>query len=482
MKYRNVISLVIFGASNVLQRGMTTLLALIYATQMPPEHLGIYALVLGVAEVAGILSDAGLSQAVVRNYFDRHDEDDILNYVTSTLLTARLIALFTMLVIGIITWFLWDVLTAGEVPRWPFFVMAFAIAFFNRIALMMDGLCKAMQKPYEYGLFTAAQALSTIAFAVLFVWYLDLGVAGALAAIVAAMIVGNLVRVIVMSRVLKPGRGLADRATIRSLLAYGVPLIPKQLAIWGRQMALRLVLAQLFPIAAVGAFFFANAIASTLQMVGTALESVLTPVYLKQRVAEVAGFSAKMIAILRVLLLVMLILCLSGILLVPTLAPAFLPKGYELSLPLIPLLFANCFFQSQEAFMSKQLIFHRRTGLLSMLTVGPIIAGLALLPLVTPYFGLEGAAFTMIAANICVLAFIQIAVTRIEPSDYPISASVICGVIVCAMAVTVQFYPSCELDIGEIVLRCGIVLVIGLPLAVLWLWPQRALLFSAIRK
>lgn len=472
-KYRNIISLSVFGSANVLQRGLATLLAILYATQIPPDQLGIYALVLGIAEVAGILSDAGLSQAVVRNYFDNHQRDNAVAFLSRAMLTARVAAIFTLAALVLTGWFAWDWLTAGTVPRWPFLLFAAGIAFFNRIGLMVDSACQAMQRPIEYGIFSFTQAGANIACAILYVYVLDMGLTGALLAVITAMIIANIVRARMMSRILAPTRSFVDRATLRSLFAYGVPLLPKQLAIWGRQMALRLVLAHLVPLALVGAFFFANSLTSILLLANNALASVVSPIYFKRRVAKTPGFQQRIVAFLRVLLAVQTPLFLAAMLLLPPLAEPLLSRGYEAALPVIPLLLANLFFQGQETYMSKQLIFHRRTGLVSLLTVAPIATALALMPLIVPAYGIVGAAWAMIVANAVVLILIQVAIDRLEPSDYPTRAAIICGVLVLGAAVFCSLHDPAAHDLGELALRSAFVVLVAGAMILAWIVPDR---------
>ncbi len=480
-RYKNIVSLASFGGASILSRGTTTILALLYALRLSPADLGIYAIIIGIAEVAGILGDAGISQAMIRTYYDRHKSADAEIWLGEVIFTARIVGTGLLLVLMALAWLAWNALTAGTIPLWPYLPLAFAIAFFDRIGLMVNALCQALEKPLPYAFFSLTQTIATLIFAFVFVFILDMRALGALTGVLCALVVANIVRMIVMNRMIRPAFRLVPLRTVLDLLAYGVPLLPKQLAIWGRQMALRLVLAHLVPLGQVGAFFFANSVASTVAMGTMALEPAFTPLYMKKRVNDDADFRGRVLAFMTVVLGVLTPVYAAGVLLSADVARHLLPHGYGLALVVLPVLFLNLFFQTQEPFMTKQLIYHRRTGLASLITIVPIAAALASLPFVVPVFGLVGAAWAMALANALILVVIQLVIKRLEPSDYPAGHALLAGAILIATALfNVRFGPSSETP-TELAVRALIAALIAAGAAAMFVWPNRKLVRRLIR-
>lgn len=474
-----------YGLMTFVGRGTNAILGTAYAAVLSAHDLGIYSLCAAILAAMALLSDGGMTQAVLRGYYDRHtDPKATADYLNGIVFVSRTLSLAVLLLVGVIGWFIWKPLTAGTVPLWPFFPLIMAGAYCDRATNLLLVICRAIEKPGAYALGGVAQAIGTLFFAGALVGVFKLGVVGATAALFAGSLTSTAVLSIILARTIALRMSLTSTSWkyLGEALSYGLPLVPNLAAQWGRQMAQRLVLVQVATVAQVGLFFLGNAIAM-LALIGTqALELGYQPFYFKRRAEGAVDFREKVMKFARVLLALLAPIFVALILCTRELLHIFFRPAYSAVEPISAVLVAASFLQLQQPFMMKQLMFHKATRLMPVATVTPLLLALGLTPYAVNLYGLVGAAWLMWVANLLVLIGLLIIVRRTESPDHPLKTATILSGAVSLVALWDSVGAPLPIALNLAATKAFIFVVFTACCFGFWVWPNRRFLKQVLSR
>lgn len=465
---------------------MGLILAVFNSHFMSQADVGIYGIVISLSLLFGILSDAGLSTAVLRTYYDHHRNPEAARQYVSRLVTgARLVAWIALAVLSGIGALLWDILSSGEIPLWPYLPITIAITIFMRHAQVLGAICRVMDKKAIY--FAGQMTMVTVAILGSLVLVVEMkgGVTGALGAFLIAQAASAfLFSAMLMWRLdIRPAR--PQLAELGTAIQYGLPLAFTQLAAWGRNIALRVILVHLVSLAQVGVFFISSQLALGFSMLTQAIEFAFVPRYFKLRVRgeDKAKEQSRLLARLTLAALVP-VYALTA-LFSRELFAILLPGNYAEGAEVLAILLVASFLQIQTPTLVRQFNFLKRTAMVPAFTTLPVILALAAVPLAVHLHGLPGAAWTVAAGNAVSLLLGNILISRYEASDHPWGVSLSTTGLLALAALAVQTkailieseglsptaYLFCRLAILAIVLLAAAYIV----------WPHRENLRRMLR-
>ena len=268
----------------------TGLLAILYTRVFTLAQYGTYGVLTSVIVLLGMLTDLGFSQAIVRDYYDRHRHDeDVRAYLGSVIYASTLIsvALTPLLTLGL--FFARDLFGLNHARMFliPIIVL---VAFFDRTTEMFAGICQAMERPQYFAVGRLAQTVVAICAAVVLVFVFRAGIPGAFVASLLAKASSTIVFHRIVSSALGIKIARPDWHAIRNCLGFGLPIVFNRTANWTRRVALRPVLTHVIPMAEVGAFSFGAALAELPALASTAIDLAIGPIYFKGRVDDEANF------------------------------------------------------------------------------------------------------------------------------------------------------------------------------------------------
>ena len=266
---------VVYGLGGVAVQAVGLVTLPVYARKLTPVDYGILELLnVGVAAVM-VVADLGLSSAMQRNYYDHPAEDRAGRLtVTSTAIgTSVLLAAAIASIIVALRAPLSSVLF--ETSRHADLVALAALTI--PLFVVANLFREVMRLRFRAGHFVTSAGLgaSVAGFGgVLAVTALDSGVAGILVAGLAGFAVAGVYGVAV-------GRhdvGLKySRDELRSLLRYGVPLVPAGAALWALSFLDRVMLSRLTTLGDTGEFAVATRFSSVLMFVVVAFANAYSP-------------------------------------------------------------------------------------------------------------------------------------------------------------------------------------------------------------
>jgi O-antigen/teichoic acid export membrane protein len=257
----------VYSSGNLLIKGLSLISAPIFTRIFDPAQYGAWGFInVMVAFMTGILLLGG-DNAYTRFYFQCESEEEKQTLTATWFAFLAVWAVVAVLVVLPFSATLadWMLGTEGYRVAWVIGLVSSPLAMMNLI------LAQALRNRFRAKAFTLLNVITaalTIGLAVLFVLGFDLGVAGALLGAAVASLVMIPIRIWSV-------RDLLSRrfsfALIRKLLAFGLPLVPMNIAFWLFSNADRIMLARLGSLADVGLYTITASLMAVIMLLQNAV-------------------------------------------------------------------------------------------------------------------------------------------------------------------------------------------------------------------
>jgi len=366
----------------------------IFARVFSRGQYGLVELGTTTMTVALTITDAGLTAAALRGFYDfgTDDEDDrrrvlTTGFVATTALTFAVAGLMILLRNELSRWLLQRPDEGGLIV-----VIAVSMLAFNTWRYVSEVMRDRLMAFSYLATALLAAALTTA-----------IGVAGVLAlgwrvqGVFLAAVIGNSVAAaygLVVVRHSLAGR--FSSSELRRMLAYGVPLVPSALAGWALALIDRIILARLGSLSEVGQYAIANRLAFLLMIGMSAFTFALTPfllaTYSENPDQEKAGRARTLTYLTFILSFVGLGLTLFAKEAIEVVAPKF-DDAY---LAVGPLALGTAAY-GISTLLTTGLAIARKTARLAALSVGCAVVNIGLNFALIPPFGIVGAALATAA-------------------------------------------------------------------------------------
>jgi len=217
----------IYGFGGLVSRILATLLLPLYTHYLPPRAYGRVEIVTATTAVAAIALQMGISSAFFRFYFDEKEEAGKLTVIrTSFWFTMGMSTLGLAL----------GVVFAGPIGHWlglghdPNLVRAGAVGLWAQTNYQqLTALFRVEERSVQYAIASVCNVLITVAAMVVFVAVFHWGAIG----LVVGNFTGTLVTYVALVVYRTEQLGLEfDRALLRKMQVFGMPLVPSALALW----------------------------------------------------------------------------------------------------------------------------------------------------------------------------------------------------------------------------------------------------------
>jgi O-antigen/teichoic acid export membrane protein len=217
----------IYGLGGLVSRILATLLLPLYTHYLPPRAYGRVEIVTATTAVAAIALQMGISSAFFRFYFDEKEESRKLTVIrTSFWFTMGMSTLGLAL----------GVVFAGPIGHWlglghdPNLVRAGAVGLWAQTNYQqLTALFRVEERSVQYAIASVCNVLITVAAMVVFVAVFHWGAIG----LVVGNFTGTLVTYVALVVYRTEQLGLEfDRALLRKMQVFGMPLVPSALALW----------------------------------------------------------------------------------------------------------------------------------------------------------------------------------------------------------------------------------------------------------
>ncbi len=402
---------VIYGLGGILSRLIAVFLIPIYATYLGTAGFGRIETILALTGVLVILLRLGITSAFFRFYFDSDDE-------ARRTLVVRTSFWFTMgmATLGLAVGFVFagplsDALKLHD----PWLVRAGFVGLWAQMNYaQMTSLFRVEERPISFAIASVANVLITIGSTIALVVGAHKGAIGA----VIGNFLGTLAVYVVLLGYRRYQLGLQfDRALLRGMNSFGMPLVPAALALWAINFSDRLFIGQFKGQAEVGVYSLAVRVASVIVFVMTAFQLAWPAFAYSIRDDEEAKRTYAYV--LTYLLFVTCWISLALGALAPWIVDVLAPKGqFARSAEAVPLLAFATAAYSGYSVLAIGIGRMRKTQLNWVVSGGAAVVNVALNLLLIPRIGMMGAAIATIVAYVSLFVFMWLRSRHVYPVPY----------------------------------------------------------------
>jgi O-antigen/teichoic acid export membrane protein len=404
-----------YGLSGLIAPLVGLITLPVFARAFTRGQYGLLELGTTTTAVALALTDAGLTAAMLRSFYDyRGDEERERRSVMRTGLVGT--SFLALLLAGLMVVFRGEI--ASRILQRPDEEILVVLIAASVIALntwrFANEVMRIRLLAFNYLATTLLAAVITTALGVVGVLALGWRVDG----VFLAMVIGNGVAAAYgVAVVRKSLAGHFSRSHLRRMLAFGLPLVPATLASWALALIDRIILSRLGSLAQVGEYAIANRLAGLLTIGMTAFLFALTPflfaIYSEDPAQEKAARGRTLTYLTFVLALGGLVLTLFAQEILRVIAPRF-EDAYTAVGPLMLGMLAY----GLVSLLATGIALARSTGRGALLTVLAAGINIALNFALIPPFGIVGAAFaTAIGYGFLAIAFYFLS-QHVYPTPY----------------------------------------------------------------
>ncbi|MEO8349538.1 MAG: lipopolysaccharide biosynthesis protein, partial [Acidobacteriota bacterium] len=260
----------IYGFAGVMTKVVGIALLPVYAHYVTPAEFGEVELVLVTVTLAAIVLRLGLLAGMFRFVFDF--EPDARRSTIQTVFTATLALSTAGLAVGLLL--LGPLASLLSVDRDLVLIGVFGLWVTMNLDVV-GGIYRIEQRPAPYVAFSLVNLVLTVVLSLVFVVGLDLGAAGImLGNFSGSFIVYGL---LVVARRDAVGFEAFDRALLRRLLHFSLPLMPAGIALWGLNAADRFQVQRLASAEDLGIYSAASKIALAIMVLIGAFQTAWVP-------------------------------------------------------------------------------------------------------------------------------------------------------------------------------------------------------------
>ena len=382
----------IYTASTLLSRGIALLMIPFYTRALSPEEYGV----MDMLTIFGILATQVISlqitQGLARYFADANDHE------RRTLASSGLwFSLSGLTIFGVAGWILAGPLSGillGSVARVGVFRLSVLAVVGNSLFYFFQNQLRWQLQPLRYATASFLYALTNAGIAFYTIYIAHAGVGGFFAAQIVGAFVG-LCLAWFYSRHLYAF--VIDRAALRSLLAFSIPLVPSSLFVVTSTYVDRFIINLLMTVGDVGLYGIGFRFASIVSLVMVGIQGALTPlIYSRYREESTPAEIARLFRLfcMAAIPLVLFITCFSkeviGLLTGP---------GYHAAWPIVPLLSVASLVSGLYIF-APGLDIAKQTKTIAAVNLVAVLVNVGFNFALIPFWGIVGAAMAT-----CISAF-----------------------------------------------------------------------------
>lgn len=463
----------IYAVTNLLQKGAAFLLLPLYTRYLDPSAYGVLAVVTAINALLGVLFTLGLTSAVTRFYFEHEHEPRVLAEFWGSVLTFVL--LVSALLAGALLLAGETLLRplAGDIAFWPFIAIGVATSFFQPFFATFLAVLQTRNQSLRFAAISLAHFALLSVLTVVLVVVQERGAFGALLATLVATGCFFVVSLVALRKQLRPG---LQWRHLKPALAYSLPLVPHSVASQATAFADRLVLNRFMGTAQAGIYAVGAMVSMVVEVAAQSVNRAYVPLSMA---ALKRGEARDFLQIEALGTVTISVFCLLGAgigsfgpeIMMLLAAPRFAQAAH-----VVPWLafagVANGFY-----LLFVNVLFYERRAV-RLVPVGTVVAGvasIALSLLLVPRYGLHGAAWSALAAQVLATMLIAMLAQRFDPVRWRYG---VYGVAFASALTMTCVLATIGPSLSGIAIKLGALLVLAVWLGAL-LWGQPLILARA---
>ncbi|KKN85858.1 hypothetical protein LCGC14_0274760 [marine sediment metagenome] len=454
----------VYLVSSVAQQLAVLLLIPVFTHHLTTDEYGLVALLMSMMLFVRALVDMGQPAALIRYYYAPREEteshgDLLLSAIVLRLVTAGVFlgAMFVALAPA------WGWITNNRLPLQPHLSIVLLAAVGGSVNELVHTIFKVQQRAGAYAAVGLLTTLIQLASSVVYVVVLKLGPLSPVLGCVTGS-VGVALPLVVWS-FLKPSAGRLRRAVFWRHLRYGLPLVGGGAARWLQNGADRLVLNRVAG-GSLGPYNLGYNMAFTgMSVMFNSIGNALQPIQF--HVMQTRKDSPTILRALASVYVALLgAVCMTVVLYARELVAIIAPASYALAGRVLPLIAVAYLCHGYYLFVRRVLLFHKKTVLVSVLTIVPCLLALAGNILLIPRWGIDAAIWVLLGSVLATLAATFIAARRVDATRYPLAAILVTNIMIAAAALWLTYGPAEGVTAAGVAIK---LVVLGVYLALVWI-------------
>ncbi|MEK7330145.1 MAG: oligosaccharide flippase family protein [Candidatus Eisenbacteria bacterium] len=212
----------IYGLGQVSGRAVNLLLVPVLTRLLTPQAYGVSDLVLAYSQTALLVLVFGMDGALARLFYDQTDREARIRMVSSSLLFRLVTGTAVALTLALVVVPLGAPLLAGEAYRKYLTIGAVTLPF-TLLTLFANDVLRVTFQPWKFITLNLAQTVTVGGLTLYLVLVRDLGVVGVLYGKLGGDALTAALGLVLCRHSIRPR---FDRAALRRMLGYGLPLVP----------------------------------------------------------------------------------------------------------------------------------------------------------------------------------------------------------------------------------------------------------------
>ena len=385
---------VIYGGADFITKILYFIAFPIIAAVLSPKAFGALELIFTVTSLLGLVVSCGLNNAVQRFYWDKETTAAQQSSVVTSGFAAQLIfglfaVLFGLLFVPfVVSWALIE-----ELPlTWVALVAALMVMTLSQWLQYVLDVIRLHAAPWRFFTVALVSRVLTMAFGLVAIVFLGLGVDGLLAAQAIVLMAVIPLALWLIRRDISLSQ--FDFGWVKQLVRFGYPFIFTGVAYWLFGSMDRWMLASMASVEEVGIYSVAFRFASVVLFVSSAFGQAWSPVAIKIRTDHPDEYRAIYGKVLLLLVFIMLIVGGGLALFAGEIVSQFMPKEYLPSATSLAILCFGIVLQATQQITAVGISIEKKTYLFARLaSVAAVINFLGNWILI-PHFGAAGAAWS----------------------------------------------------------------------------------------
>lgn len=265
---------IIYSLGRVLPQTVNFLLLPIYSEYLSPTQYGIIESMVVFSTILTVIFSFATERSMFRIYYDYKKEEDKKKFIGNTTILITISATFFLVLIFV----LHDPISKiySKIPFNPYFVYAILIAYATTFAYIPQTLFQVKEKALGFFIISTTAFLLEILLTIYFVIILKEEAIG----ILKAKLIANACMLPIYLYIIKrESMFQLDKAIIKSIYLFSLPMMPILLTTWVMNMSNRVFIENYFTLQEVGIFSIASKLSSVATILLGALFTAYNPMF-----------------------------------------------------------------------------------------------------------------------------------------------------------------------------------------------------------
>lgn len=403
----------IYFGSNVAKQSIPFLLLPILTRVLTLEEYGLVNIFMVLVNISGIFIGLSGHGAVGRAYYNLK-KNELAVYTGTTFFIFGITFVLSLLIIGL---FHSSISHLSDLPvQWLLCIPLIGLA--NYITLTNLVLWQVEEHPVTYGSYQFLQSLCNVALSVLLVIYFNLGWQGRLLGILSTTTAFAICSQWLLQR-RKYLRWTWNSTYARSILRFGVPLIPHQLSSWVTTSLDRMIIVSMIGLEAAGVYAVAITCAQAITLLVDAFARAWSP-YVFKMLSTSNSEKTRQRLVKQSYIYIISLSCigLCYIVIVPILIPFIAGTSFDQAVLYLPPLIAAEIISGWYRAFAVYIFYEKKTELLSLVTLISGIIHIILLWVLVKQMGVIGAPFAYLCSSFITFIMTALLSNKIHPMPW----------------------------------------------------------------